>query len=97
MLKRWPEKGKRKRYLILLAITAITVFAIFGDNGLLDVYRLSSERDRILSYNSSLEKENKALEREIELLKTDKDYIGSLARQELGVIGKNEIIYKVKD
>ncbi len=94
---RWPEKGKRRKYFAFIIIIAITAFAVFGDKGFMDVYRLSAERDKILSYNSALEKENKGLEQEILLVKTDKNYIGSIARQELGIIGKNEIIYKVKD
>ncbi len=89
-----------KKPIILAGIAGILLvaaFALFGDKGLLDGYRLRKERDSILSYNRSLEEENKNLEEKIELLKTDKRYIGYIARRELNMIGKNEVIYKLED
>ncbi len=91
-------KAGKKTFLIVFAIAvfAITVFAVAGENGLIDVIRLKKERDRILSQNREVERESERLRREIELLKTDKRYIAEIARRELGMIGKNEIIYKIE-
>ncbi len=91
-------KAGKKTFLIVFAIAvfAITVFAVAGENGLIDVIRLKKERDRILSQNREVERESERLRREIELLKADKRYIAEIARRELGMIGKNEIIYKIE-
>ena len=79
---------------VFAGVILIGGVAVFGDNGVLDVFRLRKERDGILSYNRSLEDENKKLEESLELLKTDRRYIGSIARKELGMIGKNEVVYR---
>ncbi len=71
--------------------------AVFGNNGLYDVYRLRKERDNILRQNKSIEEENNVLEEEIRLLKTDKRYVGYIARKELGMIGKREVVYKIEE
>lgn len=78
-----------------MLIIAIGAFAVFGDRGYLDVYRLRAQRNAILKYNKSLEQENRLLEEKIERLKTDKRYIGHIARTELGMIGKNEVVYRI--
>ncbi len=91
------NKGWQKKYIFLAAVLLIAGFAVFGDKGLLDVYRLKSERDGIISYNRDLEEENKKLEASIRLLKTDVRYIGFIARKELGMIGKNEVVYRIEN
>lgn len=78
-------------------IVSVAGLAVFGDKGVLDLYHLRNERDGILSYNRSLEAENKRLEREIRLLETDKRYIGQIARKELGKLGRNEVVYKLPE
>ncbi|MBI5644442.1 MAG: septum formation initiator family protein [Deltaproteobacteria bacterium] len=95
-MKKKVFEGFRKKLLFAFIAAALFIgaFAVFGDKGLLDVYRLRRERDGILSYNRSLEQENKNLEQSIELLKSDKRYIGHIARKELGMIGKNEMVYR---
>ncbi len=90
-------EGFKKKYLLLALIPAIAAFAVFGDKGLLDVYKLKRELNGILSYNRSLDAENKALEEKISLLKTDRRYIGYIARKELGMIGKNEVVYRIEE
>jgi len=88
-------KGWQKKYVFAVVFLLIAGFAVFGDKGLLDVYRLKRERDGIISYNKALEEENAALEGSISLLETDKRYIGYIARKELGMIGRSEVVYKL--
>jgi cell division protein FtsB len=92
-------RGARKKFLIFFAtlILAISAFAVFGDKGLIDVYGLKKERDRLASYNRSIEEENEGLADEIRLLKTDKRYIASIARRELGMVGADEVLYKIEE
>ena len=89
-------KGFNRRILIpiLLLISVMIFFAFFGDKGLLQVYRLSKELKEIERTNMELQRENERLRAEIEHLRTDKQYIEELARRELGLVKKGEIIYQ---
>ena len=87
----------RKNILIALTIlllSSLLIVIIFGENGLLDLNRLKAERDILLQKNTALTQENLSLYREIERLKNDPEYVENVARQELGVIGKDEVILK---
>lgn len=91
------ENFLNRRYAALVAILIVAGWAVFGDKGLVDVYRLGQERDGIINHNIALEARNRALEEEIRLLNTDKRYVGYVARRELGMIGKDELLYKLED
>jgi cell division protein FtsB len=90
------------REKILLSFTIMILFlmlffVIFGENGLADLNLLRQQRDGLLEKNHRLEQENLALYREINRLKNDLKYIENVARQELGMIKKDEIIFKIND
>jgi len=72
------------------------MFTLFGENGLADLYRLKTERDILLKKNDELIRKNLSLYREIERLKNDPEYVENVARNELGVIGKDEVVIKLK-
>src|SRR3990172_7641877 len=77
-----------------LFVTIVGLLTIFGDRGLIRVYKLSKERDSIKNYNERIKAENTAMKEEMELLKTDDKYIELIARKELGMIGTNELVYQ---
>ena len=83
--------------LAAAAVAASLVYAVFGSGGLVDLYSLSLERDGIVEFNRELARENRTLEKKVERLKTDTRYIGRIARSELGMIGTNEVIYRIED
>ena len=88
-----------KKQNILLAASALLLvalffFIIFGEHGLADLRFLKQEHDRLVEENLQITRENQAKSIEIHRLKHDPDYIESIARQELGMIGKDEIILK---
>ncbi len=72
------------------------LFIVFGENGLTDLYKLKMEKDNLSKKSDELKKKNLSLYREIERLKNDPGYVEDVARKELGVIGKDEVIIKVK-
>ena len=72
------------------------MFTLFGEHGLADLNRLKTERDILLKKNDELIQKNLSLYREIERLKNDPEYVENVARNELGVIGKDEVVIKVK-
>ena len=82
--------------VIILSLFSLLLFIVFGENGLADLNLLKTERDGLISQNEELVQKNLSLYREIERLKNDPKYVEDVARQELGVIGKDEIIFKVK-
>jgi cell division protein FtsB len=72
------------------------LFIVIGNNGLIDLNRLKTKKDNLVSENGELTKKNLSLYREIERMKNDPKYVENVARKELGVIGKDEVIIKVK-
>jgi len=84
---------------ILLSLVALVLFNIllvivFGDRGLVEVNRLKGERNQLRGDNRALTEKNLALRREIGRLKSDPAYIEYVARQELGMIGRDEVIIR---
>jgi len=80
----------------IIIIFSLLIFTLFGENGLADLHLLKTERDILLKKNDELIRENLSLYREIERLKNDPEYVENVARNELGVIGKDEVVIKVK-
>lgn len=88
-----------KRQRILISITAFLLvslffFIIFSEHGLLDLNLLKKEKKVLVEQNEQLARENLSLSIEIDRLENDPRYIENVARQELGMIGKDEIILK---
>ena len=88
-----------KKQNILLSISVLLLLALFffiivSEHGLADLRFLKKERDRLVEENKKLARENQAISVEIDRLKHDSLYIESIARQELGMIGEDEIILK---
>jgi len=81
----------------ILTLFSMLLFILFSDKGLSDLFKLKSERDRLMNQNVQLKKENDTLYRTIERLRNDPEYIESVARKELGMIKKDEVILKPKD
>lgn len=88
------NKGKKHYILLPLFVVILFFITIFGERGLIRLYKLSRERDSILEYKKKIETENASLRNEIDLLKNDDKYIEVVARKELGMIGKNELVYQ---
>jgi cell division protein FtsB len=66
----------------------------FGERGFIHLYRMEKDRQAHVARIQTLEKENQALLEEIKRLRTDKDYLESVARTELGLVKDNEILYR---
>ena len=81
----------------ILLLFSLLLFIMFSESGLADLFKLKSDRDRLLQENDRLKQENLSLYRTIERLKNDPEYIESIARKELGMISKDEVILKPKN
>lgn len=89
------------RQKILLACSGLIMvnmflFIVFCDNGLVDLYRFRAKKTSLEIRNENMALENIKLHRRIDRLKNDPDYIESVARNELGMIGVNDMIIKQK-
>jgi cell division protein FtsB len=80
--------------IVILLLFSLLLFIMFSDNGLADLFKLKSDKDRLLQENTRLKRENLIMYRTIERLKNDPEYIESIARKELGMIRKGEVILK---
>jgi len=80
--------------IAILFILGLFFFIIVSEQGFADLRFLKKERDRLSEENKRLTKENLSLSVEIDRLRNDPEYIENVARQELGMIGEDEIILK---
>jgi len=80
--------------IAVLLLLALFFFIIVSEHGLADLRFIKKERDRLVEDSKRLSRENLTIGIEIDRLKHDPAYIESIARQELGMIGKDEIILK---
>ena len=70
---------------------------VYSENGFNDWRQLSRQILDIQAENKKLDLANRELARTIERLKTDMGYIEHVARHELGMTGKNEIVFRFKE
>jgi cell division protein FtsB len=63
-----------------------------GKRGAADLYQLKLERNRLQVANLELQKTNRALYRTIERLKKDLDFVENIARTELGMTRRDEVV-----
>ena len=73
---------------------SLLFFIIFGEHGLVDLNALKAEKNQLVEENDKLARKNISLSVEIDRLKHDPHYIENVARQELGMVGENELILK---
>ena len=81
---------------VLVCMCGLLVLIVFGDNGLVELSRLRSNRQALIEVNKRLTQENMQLYRTIDRLQNDLSYIENVARQELGMSRPDELIFKFK-
>lgn len=90
----------RKQNILLsfsiLLLMGLFIYIIFSKHGYSDLALLKLERSKLVQKIERLSQENLAIRIEIDRLKHDLDYIENIARQEFGMIRKDEIILKPK-
>jgi cell division protein FtsB len=84
------------RYLLLI-ILFVGFFIVFGNRGLLDNQRLKEKLSELKAENSRFEAANTSLKREVVLLREDLRYIEVVARNELGMVKKGDLLYRIME
>jgi len=89
----------KKKFLKIFCLTLIFLGLIiawlaFGERGFIHLYKMEKERQVYLERIRQLEEANQELLEQINRLRSDKKYMESQVRKELGLIKENEIIYR---
>ena len=78
----------------ILVLISYFVIIIFGDNGLRDLNVMKQELNSLEIQNETIQQENIKKHRKVKRLKEDPEFIENIARQELKMIGQDEVVFK---
>lgn len=81
--------------LLLYALLAAST--LVGQHGLLHLQEIRQEQQALEAEAFTLARENVDLQDRITRLKTDDEFLEKVAREELGFVGKGEIVYRFRD
>jgi cell division protein FtsB len=82
------------RYLVVFLFLMALLIA-FGNRGIVDNYLMSNRLAQLNSQNGMIAAESDELKRKILLLRGDLTYIESIARNELGMVKKGDVVYRL--
>jgi cell division protein FtsB len=88
---------KLGRRFIMIVLLVMGFLILFGKKGLIDNYKMQQMVKELSTINEQMLKDNNKLKQEILLLRKDPKYIERLARDELGMVKKGDIIYRMSD
>ena len=80
----------------LLFLALMAAWLGFGERGFIHLYRIEKERQAYVGKIRDLESENRRLLDEISRLRSDRNYIESQGRKELGLVKEGEVLYRFK-
>lgn len=88
-----------RKYLLIAAalLTFVLAFSLFGKTGLINLYKAEKKNSEIRAKLSKLEAENRELREEIEKLKSDPEYLERVAREDLGMVKKDELVFQLAE
>ncbi|MGN6732773.1 MAG: FtsB family cell division protein [Candidatus Binatia bacterium] len=81
-------------YLFSALIVLLASISVVGERGVLYLWRLRGEKNRLDEQNFRLQKENEALRQRIYRIRNDNAYLEKLAREELNLVRPGEIVYR---
>jgi cell division protein FtsB len=82
------------RYLVAF-LFLMALLITFGNRGIVDNYTMSKRLAQLKSQNGMIAAESDELKRRIILLRSDSAYIESIARNELGMVKKGDVVYRL--
>jgi len=81
------------RYLIIIALL-VGALVIFGDRGLIDNLRMKERLAALKKESYDLARENGEMKRTNSLLRDDLSYVEMIARNELGMVKKGDLVFQ---
>ena len=89
-----PPRGRHGRVVaMILFLLLIVALSFWGEKGLLGVYRLSGQRMRLMQEIAELRQQNITLRGELEALQRYPSRTEEIARRNLGLVRRGEIVY----
>jgi cell division protein FtsB len=85
---------RRAVYALAVLIVLLAAYSIVGERGALHLWRLRAEKFGLDEKNFRLQKENEALRQRVARLRHDDSYLEQIAREELNLVRRGEIIYR---
>ena len=96
-----PSSNTRRRkwlnILLGFATVVLLVDALVGEKGFMDRMRAGQQYQQHLARLEALQQENRALRSQILRLDSDPSAIESIAREELGLMKKGELLFIIRD
>jgi len=88
---------KRRKIVVATAVALLFSFLFviaLGDRGAVDLSELRLRKARLDTSNLEIREKNRNLYRNIQRLKNDGEFIENVARNELGMVAKDEVVYQ---
>lgn len=94
-----PDGRRRKRLNILLLFAAVVLLvdALVGEKGFMDRMRARREYQQAAVKLDALRRENQALRAQIVRLESDPDAIEAIAREQMGLMKRGELLFIIRD
>lgn len=81
--------------VLLVLVLVMVVIIVFGNRGLRDNYAMREKLLDLKKSNAELRRQNEELRKLAALLKDDLPTIEAVARNELGLVKKGDIVYRI--
>ena len=81
------------RYVLALALF-IGAMMVFGNRGLIDNYVMREQLESLKRANQEIDNENRELRKVVYCLRTDLHYIEMVARNDLEMVKKGDLVYR---
>jgi len=86
--------GMKLGRCLVIFIIFMGLLIVFGNRGLVDNYMMKEKLAAIEKSNKDITLENRDLKRSISLLRSDLSYLEMVARNELGMVRKGDLVYR---
>jgi len=81
-------------YTLAGLIVLVAIYTLTGDRGAVHLWRLRGEKAKLDEQNFRLQRENEVLAQRIRQLRNNNHYLEKLAREELNLVRRGEVIYR---
>jgi len=92
MVRKIPQRWFIYGSSILLL--GLSLFTVFGERGLMHLWRLWGEKRKLEEGNFLLQRHNGLLRERIHRLRHDDLYLEKIAREDLGLVREGEVVYR---
>ena len=81
--------------LVFLVCMSLIIVFIFGDHGLIKLYKIKSQRKKVQNHITQLREEREKKKEEKNKIENDLNYIEKIAREKYKMVKPGERIFKV--